>query len=162
MHIKRPQRRVLSDGPVVKNPPSNAGGVSLIPGRELGSHIWCHNQRAHTLQQEKPALQHRAHTLQPRPSTVKILHTIVLKDHKGYVAILKPSHPFPPYPSWTEETTRIQKRLEPQDEGAQILGWPSRAGPPFYPLSLWHEWGMNFSYAKPLSSKEFCLPQLVH
>ena len=127
---------------------------------ELRSHTWCHNQRARTLQQEKPA-QQRGHMLQPRPSTVKIYKQF-FKDHKGYVAILKPSHSFPPYSSWTEETTRIQKRLEPQDEGAQIRGWPSRAGPPFYPLSLWHEWGKNFSYAKPLSSKEFCLPRLVH
>ena len=93
MHIKRPQRRELPDGPVVKNPPSSAGGVSLIPGR--GTKI--PHQRARTLQQEKPA-QQRGHMLQPRPSTVKIYKQF-FKDHKGYVAILKPSHSFPPYSS---------------------------------------------------------------
>ena len=161
MHIKRPQRRELPDGPVVKNPPSNAGGVSLIPGQETKiPHIVPQPESPHAATREACT------TTQSPHAAPKAQHgqnfTIFLKDHKGYVAILKPPHYFPPYFSWTEETTRIQKRLEPQDKGAQILGWPSRAGPPFYPLSLWHEWGMNFSYAKPLSSKEFCLPRLVH
>ena len=29
----------LPGGPVIKNPPSNAGDVDLIPGRETGPHM---------------------------------------------------------------------------------------------------------------------------